>query len=251
MNISPCIDTVYRGYDLEEALSEISRLGYRGFEFWHLANYDLEKMRLLIDRTGLEVVNLNAPEVSLTDPKLRGEFLKQVTIAIDAAKMLGSSHVTLLSGNDTGKSRALQRKAIVETLRQAAPLAEAAGVTLVLEASNRRVNRPNNFLTSADEAFEIIDRIGSPNVKMLYDIYHQQISEGDLLNRIVPNIDKIGHFHAAGVPNRHELDACEINYDYLLRAIAEAGYTGWIGLEYFPEREPKDGLSKLKTYFEV
>ena len=83
---------------------------------------------------------------------------------------------------------------------------------------------------------------------MLYDIYHQQITEGDLLARILPNIDQIGHFHAAGVPGRHELDECEINYDYLLRQIARAGYDGWIGLEYFPAKAPAEGLRKLAAY---
>ena len=86
---------------------------------------------------------------------------------------------------------------------------------------------------------------------MLYDIYHQLISEGDLLSRIIPNIEKIGHFHAAGVPNRHELDECEINYDFVLRRIAETSYDQWVGLEYFPAREPYDGLNRLKAYFEL
>ena len=248
MKICPCIDTVYRDYPLEEALAEIKELGYAGFEFWHLAGRDIPEMRRLKDSYGLEVVNLNAPEVSLVDAELRPEFLKQLKTAIAAAVELDCGRITLLSGNDTGKSRSQQRKAMADTLMEAAALAEEAGITLVLEASNRRVNRPNNFLTSADEAFEILERVGSGHVKMLYDIYHQQITEGDLLARILPNIDQIGHFHAAGVPGRHELDECEINYDYLLRQIARAGYDGWIGLEYFPAKAPAEGLRKLAAY---
>lgn len=249
MKISPCIDTVYRGYPLETALAEIKRLGYAGFEFWHIAGYDIAEMRRLKDACGLEVVNLNAPEASLVDEELRPKFLEGLKTAVEAAAQLECGRITLLSGNDTGKSRAQQRKTMVDTLKEAAALAEAAGITLVLEASNRRVNRPNNFLTSADEAFEILDRVGNPYVKMLYDIYHQQITEGDLLARILPNIDKIGHFHAAGVPGRHELDECEINYDYLLDQIAQAGYNGWVGLEYFPVKAPAEGLRKLAARF--
>lgn len=248
MKISPCIDTVYRGYPLEAALAEIKRLGYAGFEFWHIADHDISEMRRLKNTYGLEVVNLNAPEASLVDEELRPKFLEGLKTAVEAAAQLGCGHITLLSGNDTGKSRARQRKAMVDTLTEAAALIEGTGVTLVVEASNRRVNRPNNFLTGADEAFEILERVGSRHVKMLYDIYHQQITEGDLLARILPNIDKIGHFHAAGVPGRHELDECEINYDYLLRQIAQAGYDGWIGLEYFPAKAPSEGLGKLAAY---
>ncbi len=248
MKISPCIDTVYRGYPLETALAEIKGLGYAGFEFWHIAGRDIAEMCRLKDKYGLEAVNLNAPEASLTDAGQRPQFLEGLKAAAAAAKELGCGRVAVLPGNDTGKSRAQQRKNIVDALAEAAPIAEEAGVTLVLEAANRRVNRPNNFLTSADEAFEILDRVGSPRVKMLYDIYHQQITEGDLLARMLPNMDKIGHFHAAGVPGRHELDECEINYGYLLGQIERAGYDGWVGLEYFPARAPAEGLRKLAAY---
>lgn len=248
MKISPCIDTVYKGHCLKEALTEIKELGYEGFEFWHTDGHDLREMLELKTELGLEISNFDAEEISLADPSARKAFVQSFERAAETAKMLGCGQITVLSGNDTGKARAIQRKSIVDGLTEIAPVAEAMGVTAILEASNRRVNRPFNFLTSADEAFEIIDRVGSGNVKMLYDIYHQQISEGDLLARIIPNIGKIGHFHAAGVPDRHELDRCEINYDFLFRKIAEAGYERWVGLEYFPADPPKQGLLDLKKY---
>ena len=251
MNICPCIDTIYKGVDLTTALNEIKSLGYRGFEFWHTEGKDLELMKSLMDSLELSLVNFDAREVPLTQPERRKDFIEGVEEAMALAKELRSSHVTVLSGDDTGQSRQVQHESVVAGLKAAAHLAEANGVTIVIEASNSRVNRPHNYLTGADEAFQIIDEVGSPAVRMLYDIYHQQISEGDLLSRIIPNIEKIGHFHAAGVPNRHELDECEINYDFVLRRIAETSYDQWAGLEYFPAREPYDGLNRLKAYFEL
>ena len=251
MKICPCIDTVFKGVEPEKALRRIRELGYRGFEFWHAEGRDLLQLRRLMDMYGLSLVNFDAQEVPLTQPGQRGAFLEAMALAFEQAEMLGSECITVLSGDDTGEARQLQHRSIVEGLKSVADEAERRGVTIILEASNRRVNRPNNYLTGADEAFGIIDEVGSTHVKMLYDIYHQQISEGDLLSRILPNIGKIGHFHAAGVPRRHELDECEINYDFVLRSIAESSYTRWVGLEYFPKRDAADGLGKLRRYFDI
>ena len=251
MNIAPCIDTIYKGAELSVALREIKSLGYSGFEFWHTDAWDLGEMRELMEELGLHLVNFDAEEVSLARADQRQAFVDAVGRAFEVAETLGASHITVLSGDDTGECRQRQHESIVEGLRAVAPEAEARGVTIVLEASNRRVNRPHNYLTGADEAFQIMDEVGSARVKMLYDIYHQQISEGDLLSRIIPNVDKIGHFHAAGVPLRHELDSCEINYDYVLRSIARTAYDQWVGLEYFPAREPADGLRRLREYFDL
>ncbi len=108
---------------------------------------------------------------------------------------------------------------LVDGLRQAAPLLEAANLTLVIEPLNDRIDHPGYYLVRSDEAFEIIDQVGSPSVKVVFDIYHQQISEGQLIANITSNIDKIGHFHAAGNPGRHELTRGELHYPSIFAAI--------------------------------
>ncbi len=113
---------------------------------------------------------------------------------------------------------------------------------LVFEPLNTLVDHKGYYLYSSEEAFRIADQVNSPKVKVLYDIYHQQITEGHLIKRITKNIDKIGHFHAAGNPGRHELYFGEINYSEVFKAIDETGYTGSIGLEYFPIEEPEKGI---------
>ena len=122
----------------------------------------------------------------------------------------------------------------MEGLREAAPFLEKAEVTLVIEPLNERVNHPGYYLVQSDEAFQIIDEVNSDNIKVVFDIYHQQISEGDLIENIRSNIDRIGHFHAAGNPGRHELQKGEIAYPYIFEQIQTAGFTGYVGLEYWP-----------------
>ncbi|MFG6330917.1 MAG: TIM barrel protein [Lachnospiraceae bacterium] len=250
MRISPCIDTLYKGAELTHALREIKECGFQGYEFWSAHNWDMGEMAEQKEAFGLQLANFNCEPASLADEGQRLLFLKNLEAAVALGKRLGGSRITVLSGDDTGEARGAQHASIVAGLREAAPMLEEEGFMVVLEASNRRVNRPNNYLTSADEAFEIIEEVGSPSVRMLYDIYHQQISEGDLLARILPNLEKIGHFHAAGVPNRHELDQCEINYRFLLQKIRSAGCTCWVGLEYFPSVPVKESLIRTMRYLE-
>jgi hydroxypyruvate isomerase len=137
-----------------------------------------------------------------------------------------------------------QHRSLVEGLRACVPYLRDAGVTLLVEPLNTAVDHSGYYLSGSDEAFDVIDEVGDPHVKLLFDIYHQQITEGHLIARITRNIDKIGHFHAAGNPGRHELDSGEIHYPAVFRAIDASGYDGLIGLEYFPLGEPLDGVRR-------
>ena len=142
-----------------------------------------------------------------------------------------------------------QRQSLIEGLKEAAPIVEAAGITLVIEPLNELVDHQGYFLIRSKEAFEIINEVGSPNIKVIFDIYHQQISEGNLISNIVNNIDNIGHFHAAGNPGRHELQRGEINYPEVFMSIKETGYRGYVGLEYWPlDPDPVVGLREVSGW---
>jgi hydroxypyruvate isomerase len=103
-----------------------------------------------------------------------------------------------------------------------------------VEPLNVAVDHPGFYLSSSQQALEIVDEVAAPNVKMLFDLYHMQIGEGNLTATIVANLDRIGHFHLADVPGRHEPGTGEINFANILRRIDEGGYGGYIGLEYIP-----------------
>jgi hypothetical protein len=128
-----------------------------------------------------------------------------------------------------------------------APLVEAVGITVVVEPLNVLVDHPGYYLTTSAEGFEILDEVGSQAVKLLFDIYHQQITEGNLLANIVPHIKQIGHFHVADVPGRHEPGTGEINYANVFHAIDKAGYEGFVGLEYWPTVPAADTLRTVRA----
>ena len=187
------------------------------------------------------------PGGMLTEPATHAEFLEGVRDSCALANRLGAGVLIVLAGNErSGIPRAQQRQHVIEALRQAAPLAEAAGVTLALEPLNTRVNHAGYFLTSAAEGFAIIRAVGSERVRLLYDVYHQQISEGFLIETITANIAQIGHIHVADVPGRHEPGTGEINYANVLRAIDESGYAGYIGLEFVPQAGTDAALAAVQ-----
>ena len=131
-------------------------------------------------------------------------------------------------------------------MEKAAGLAESAGITLVIEPLNLLVDHPGYHLSSSQDAFDVVERIGSRQVKVLYDIYHQQITEGNLLMNIAGHLDKIGHFHAAGNPGRGEITKGEINYRFLFETLADMGYEGYVGLEYMTKEDPVKGLIETR-----
>ncbi len=181
--------------------------------------------------------------VSLVDPKLRSDYLQGLKESIAAAKKLGCRTLISQVGDFCpGVPRQQQYQSLVDGLTEAAPLLEQAGITLVIEPLNELVDHVGYYLVRSDEAFEIIDAVGSDNVKVVFDIYHQQISEGHVIDRLTKRIDAIGHFHAAGNPGRHELTRGELNYPEIFAAIATTNYDGYVGLEYWPQSDPDAGL---------
>jgi hydroxypyruvate isomerase len=121
-------------------------------------------------------------------------------------------------------------------------------VTLLLEPLNDKYDHPDHWLTSSDLGAEICRRIGSQRLRMLFDCYHMQIMEGDLVNHIKRNIDVIGHFHSAGVPGRHEPFQGETNYPFVLGQIEQLDYQGVFGLEFAPSMEDEISLSQTMKY---
>lgn len=245
MIYSVSIHAVLRGGELSTAdkVRRAAAIGYKACEFWGWWGEDLAAIRQAADETGVAIGSICTKFVSLVDPALRDEYLAGLAESIAAAQQLGCRHLISQTGNDRpGISRAEQSASLVDGLKAAAPLLEAAGVTLVVEPLNTRVDHPGYFLREADEAAELIRAVGSPNVKLLYDVYHQQITEGDLIPTIRRNIDVIAYYHIADHPGRHEIGTGEINYANVLRAIAKTGYKGYVGLEYFPSADSEDTL---------
>jgi hydroxypyruvate isomerase len=252
MIYSVSIHAVLRGSELSTAdkVRQVAAIGYKACEFWSWWGEDLAAIRQAADETGVTIGSICTKFVSLVDPAVRGEYLAGIAESIAAAKQLGCNYLISQTGNDRpGVSREEQSASLIEGLKEAAPLLEAAGITLVVEPLNTRVDHPGYFLREMDEAAALIRAVGSPNVKLLYDVYHQQITEGDLIPTIRRNIDQIAYFHIADHPGRHEIGTGEIHYANVLRAISETGYSGYVGLEYFPAANSEETLRGFLAEF--
>jgi hydroxypyruvate isomerase len=242
MNISICIDAVFMGQDERESMSAISKLGVKAYEFWAWWEKDLAMLTQAQKDFNLQLAACCTRFISLVDESTRSEYHQGLEESIQAAKRLGCKTLISQVGNDLGNSRHAQKKNLVRGLKSCIPFLEDADMQLVFEPLNTLVDHAGYFLTSSEEAFEIVDSVDHPKVKVLYDIYHQQIMEGNLIQRITENIDKIGHFHAAGNPGRNELYYGEINYPAVFMAIDNTGFNGYIGFEYFPIDDPLKGI---------
>ncbi len=247
---SVCIDAVLAGKPLREALATVAACGYKAFEFWCWWEKDLDELCGCRDELGLKVAACCTKFVSLVDPEMREEYLQGLHDSIAAAQRLDCKVLISQVGDcREGVSREKQRDILVEGLRDSAKLLEGSGITLAIEPLNETVDHPGYYLIRSDEAFEIVEQVGSPYVQLTFDIYHQQISEGNLITNILANIDKIAHFHAAGNPGRHELDRGEINYPQIFEAIRSTGFDGYVGLEYWPVDSPDIGLKQARHWF--
>jgi hydroxypyruvate isomerase len=170
-------------------------------------------------------------------------LLDEVSAMLELAQQYAIPNLIVFSGNRAGLSDEAGAEATAEGLRRAAPLAEAVGVTLVLELLNSKVDHIDYQCDHTAWGAKVIDRVGSPRVKLLYDIYHMQIMEGDIIRTIRANVERIGHVHTAGNPGRQDLDTeQELYYPAIIRALKASGYQGYVGQEFVPKGEPLEGL---------
>jgi len=239
-----------------DALALLTRLGYDGYEMfdWRDPNV-MDIFVSLKDKYPLSceclVANkgVSAPGCGLVNPREHEEFLKQTQLAIDAARAVGAKQLVTLTGNEMGGvPRSEQMANAVAALRAAAPMLEKNGITAIVEVLNTYVNHAGYFLYYVRDGAELIDRVGSPNVKLLFDIYHVQIMEGNLIESIRSNIDLIGHFHVGDVPGRHQPGTGEINYRNVFKAIYDEGdrFRGSAALEYSPTVPVEQDLAAMR-----
>ena len=245
----PCHFSVAHTEDFCQALRQIAAWGYTAAETYDWRGLDLEAVSSTLRETGVELVSILVPETRLTSPECRDLWLSALQSTCEAARRLGVKRVITQVGNDTGDLREAQHAAIVETLKLARPILEHYGVTVMAEPLNVLVDHPGYYLTKASEAFDLVREVDSPFVKIVYDIYHQQVTEGDIIRTVTRNLDSIAHLHAAGHPGRHDLWEGELNYNYIFDAIDRAGYKGACGLEYSTLLTPAESLQRAMELY--
>ena len=229
-----------------DAFSQVFALGVTGVEMPEPAEYaPLRDM-------GFTIVSIGGHETledGLNKRENHTRIQDEMGASLETAKTFGIPNLIVFSGNRDGKSEQEGAHNTIEGLNLVKSMAEAAGVTLVLELLNSKVDHPDYQCDHTTWGAQVVEAVNSPRVKLLYDIYHMQIMEGDLIRTIKTHIGHIGHFHTAGNPGRNDLDdAQEIYYPAIARVINESGYTGWVGHEYVPKQAP---LESLKQAFDA
>jgi hydroxypyruvate isomerase len=188
----------------------------------------------------------------LNDPKNHETIIKGMTENIPKAKAAGVPNVIVFFGNRRGMSDADGIKNSVACLNQIKPIAEQHGVNVCVELLNSKVNHKDYIGDRTPYGAEIMNAVASPRVKLLYDIYHMQIMEGDVIHTIRTYKDVIGHYHTGGVPGRNELDVKqELNWPAIVEAIIDTGYTGYMAHEFIPTRDPITSLREAITLCDV
>src|SRR5436305_10282412 len=225
----------YGKYSVEDLAKEAARIGLKGIDLIEPADWPaVQKYGLvpaMVPGGGSIKDGWNRKE---NHAKLEEQFRDK----IEKAAKAGAPNVIALSGNRMGMSDAEGMDNVVAGLNRIKSMAEDKGVTICLELLNSKVNHKDYMCDRTALGVETIKRIHSPRVKLLYDIYHMQIMEGDVIRTIKENIQYIGHFHTGGVPGRHELDVTqELNYRPVCQAIAESGFTGYVAHEFIPTRD--------------
>ena len=232
-----------------DAIKLCADLGFDAVETYNWKSLDLEAVSKALKDNKVELLSMCTTEFRLTDPQYRVMWLDGLEESCVAANQLGVKFLITQVGNDTGAPREEQHRSIVDGLRSGIPILEKYGVTVMIEPLNTYVNHPGYYLWSAVEAFEIIREVNHPNVKVVFDIYHQQIMEGNIIPNITANLDCIAHLHGAGHPGRHEMQYGESDYRVIINAVDKAGYTGALGLEYKPLMDPIESLKEAKRIY--
>lgn len=246
VELSVCIEMVYDDDPFHERVHRTAAAGVDAVEFWDWREKDLDAITAAAEEAGVDVVGCVAGG-ELTDPDAADEAVATIRESIETAADYGIPTLIATTGPEQdGVDRQTQHENVVDVLSRVAPDAEDAGVTLVLEPLNTAVDHPGYFLTSSADGFEIVDAVDSPNVALLYDVYHQQVTEGNVIQTITENVDRIGHIHVADVPGRHEPGTGELNYANVFAEIDEAGYDGYVGCEFSPTGDPDDMIAAVR-----
>ena|SRR5271156_2439455 len=236
--LSVMLWTVRRDLPFEQRLDIVAQAGYHAaelvgeFKDWNKEDY--ARVRRQRESLGIIFDATSGISSSLCDPAQRDALLREIKTHLMRMDELQCNKLILLSGNRVeGLSHAQMHANCVEAIKAAADLAATKNVELLIENIDPEEN-PKYFLTSVAEGFDVVRETGRPNVKFLYDFFHEQIAEGNLIEKLQKSIDLVGLVHIADVPGRHEPGTGEINYPNIFRKLRELNYRRYAAMEFIP-----------------
>jgi len=242
--------------DIHETIERASRAGLDAVEFFDWESVDPAAVTTTASEHDIEIVGTlsagcgsnidDAAGHAISYPRSHDAAVADVERSIDGAASVGADVLIVTVGQRLESvSPAAQHNAIVRVLRDVAPRAEDKDVTIVPEPLNTRVDHPGYFLRTSDRGFELVEAVDSPNVKLLYDVYHQQITEGNVIRTLTEHIELVGHVHIADVPGRHEPGTGELNYGNIFDTLVDLGYDGAVSCEFSPTGDPAAAIEDV------
>lgn len=242
MRLCVPIAIFFPGIPFEDGIRRAAAMGFDAVETYAWRDLDPDKVKTACEECGVEFVSICTTEFRMTSPEHRELWLDGLRESCEGAVKLGVKKLITQVGQDTGAPREQQHESIVAALTAAKPILDTYGVTVMMEPLNPIVDHAGYYLTHSAEAFDIVREVDHPFVKIVYDIYHQQVTEGNIIPSVTNNLDCIAHLHSAGHPGRNELQYGESDYKVIFAAIDKAGYTGACGLEYTPTMDRTESL---------
>jgi hydroxypyruvate isomerase len=251
IKFSLCIEPVLPELDFYDRIKAAAELGFDAVEFWDPVGKDTARIGRLAaeNKIAVSICCAKDPWGKWMNAPL-SVAVANVHESMQIAKDMGCRSLIVLSGDRESETDS-QKNTLIENLKHVADLAVKEDVTLNLEALNSRMDHQGYYLDSSYIGFEIVKSVGCDHVKLLYDVYHMQIMEGDIIQNVTWNIDLIGHFHSAGVPGRHEHFSGENDYRNILRAIAATAYGGFFGVEYWPTYDHRQSLADVLKHLKT
>ena len=231
----------YPNLSLDELCTLAVSIGYRGIDLVGPQDFStLKKYGLVGTMTPTHSI-----ERGLADPANHAECLGLIEDAIAATADAGFPNVICFSGNRNGMDPREGMQHCAKAIKSVAGIAERRGVKLCMELLNSKVDHPDYLCDHTTWGVELVKAVGSERFKLLYDVYHMQIMEGDIIATIRKHGKHFGHYHTGGVPGRHEIDHTqELNYQLIMKAIAEVNPETWVAQEFLPTRDPATVLTE-------
>lgn len=234
------VEMWWRGLDFLERVRRAAALGFPAIEFWPYENKNIPALAQLCRELNLAVAQFTAWGFTpgMNHPDNEDRFVAKIEEACQVAHQLACDKMCVVAGNNQpGMTQEQMHAQVIKALRRAAPIAERHKVMLILEPMNGRVDHPGHCLYGSEAAVRICRAVNSPYVKINWDLYHMQISEGDLCGHLREGFDQLGYVQIADHPGRNEPGTGEIHYNRVLKELYDLGYRGYVGLELRPKTD--------------
>jgi hydroxypyruvate isomerase len=239
----------YGNMPLEELCKNAAAMGIKSVELLGETEWGVPA------KFGLSCAVANGPTKigeGINRPESHDAFVKESERLLPLVGAAGIPHMIVFSGNRAGMDDQAGLKNCAAALKRITPTAEKAGVTVIMEMLNSKVDHKDYMADKSAWALALHNEVASPRFKLLYDIYHMQIMEGDVIRTITDNAGAIAHYHTGGVPGRREIDSSqELNYGAICRAIVGTGFGGYLGQEFIPSRDPMTSLAEAVAICDV